>query len=92
MQYFSPYTSYLWTQKHAFSAFKAYLIAEDADGAGWGHLVRGEPGGCELRRDAQNEDLRDGHHGLAGEEQPPLRGWCCQHLQEHNQDRDYFFF
>ena len=61
-------------------ALKAYLITEDADGASRGDLVRGEPRCGELRRDAQDEDLRYGHHGLAGEEQPPLRGRRRQHL------------
>ena len=47
--------------------FILYLVAEDPDGAGAGDLVAGEPGGGQLRRDAQDEDLADGHHRLARE-------------------------
>ena len=50
----------------------SYLVAEDPHGGGGAHLVRGEPGGGQLGRDAEYEDLAGRHHGLPGEGQPPL--------------------
>ena len=40
----------------------------------------GKPSGSKLRRDAQDEDLGDGHHRLPGEEQPELVRAGGEHL------------
>ena len=49
-----------------------YLISKDPNGACRRDLVCREPRGCQLRRDAQDEDLRDGDHRLPGEQQEVL--------------------
>lgn len=41
-----------------------HLVAEDADGAGGGHFLRSEPHGGDVRRHAEDEDLRDGARDL----------------------------
>ena len=45
-----------------------HLVPEHADGGGGAGLVRREPGGGQLGRDAQDEDLTRGHNSLAWEQ------------------------
>ena len=45
-----------------------HLISKDADGAGRRNLAGGKPRGGQLGRDAEDEDLGDGHDRLAGEQ------------------------
>ena len=68
-------------------SFLLYLVSEHSDGGGGADLSGGEPGGGQLGRDPEYEDLTGGHHGLASEGQPPLGGSSAEHLQPRPQAR-----
>ena len=69
----------------------SYLIAKDADGAGRGDLVCGEPGGGQLGGDAQDEDLAGRHHRLPREGHPPLVRARPAHLHSRHIDHVLWF-
>ncbi|KAE8749601.1 hypothetical protein FOCC_FOCC003589 [Frankliniella occidentalis] len=54
--------------------------ANDADGAGGGHLARAEPHGGQAGGHVQDEDLRHGHDGLAEERDPVAVARHREHL------------
>ena len=58
-----------------------YLVAEHPNGGSRAHLMRREPGGGQLCRDPENEDLTGSHHSLTCEGQPPLSGAGAQDLK-----------
>ena len=57
-----------------------HLVSKDSDGGGAAHLTWREPGGGQLGRNTEDEDLADCHGGLAQEGQPELVRAGGEHL------------